>query len=574
MKKRLRLLSMVLTICIMVCSLTSCSLTDIKRYVKRFLYRVETVGESTGAISKEPVDQSDATDEGSKETSVDEPEPIPADLVFSLSEEDVSSFHLLVKECEDAFLNAESTEEELSAIEDRFVNAYYRIVTQAQIAYLWFCMDTKDAKCLSDYQFASEASADAYDAYMQLCKRMDVSDSPLRDRFFEGWSAADFEEMRGFSGEVTALQKANDQIMVQYRQLSEAQFYNGSADYYVQLVNNNNRIAELMGYENYWVYAYEKEFRRDYGKAEIEEMRQYVRSYLVPLCEQARIAFRTRYDALPVADKIFIAELLERADYDAFSVDYVGDYIATFGEERAAEMMTLFETGNSFFADASTAHEGAFTSYPHDLRRPICYFGPGYQGVETVVHELGHYYSYRVNGNEAIHMDLAEVQSQGNEWLFWYYLSTVLSEEVAETIYAYCLYDSLGTVIVSTMVDEFEQLCYEEGITTSARANGVMAEVKSRYGGAEWLKNNLTDVDSYWRHVTVEQSVYYVSYAVSMLAAIQLYTVAEDQSYETAMELYLFLIDPTSKSLMECLAAAGLKTPMDEALYQELSRIK
>ena len=190
--------------------------------------------------------------------------------------------------------------------------------------------------------------------------------------------------------------------------------------------------------------------------------------------------------------------------------------------------------------------------------------------ILVVIHELGHYYSFMINGDDPIHMDLAEVQSQGNEWLFWAYMDTVLAEDVADAVYAYCLYDSLGTVIIGAMIDEFEQLCYERAITSSEEADAVMAEVKSRYGGDAWLSQNLTDPDFYWRCVTVEQSVYYVSYSVSMLAAMQIYSVANSQSYDAAMELYLSLVDPVSPSLMACLTAAGLKTPMDEGLYLEL----
>ena len=125
-------------------------------------------------------------------------------------------------------------------------------------------------------------------------------------------------------------------------------------------------------------------------------------------------------------------------------------------------------------------------------------------------------------------------------------------------------------MIVGTMIDEFEQICYQQGISSSAEADAVMADVKTRYGGEEWLQDALTNIDLYWRYVTVEQSVYYVSYSVSMLAAIQIYSVAELQSFESAMELYLSLMDPVSPSLLECLTTAGLKTPMDEALYLAL----
>ena len=67
--------------------------------------------------------------------------------------------------------------------------------------------------------------------------------------------------------------------------------------------------------------------------------------------------------------------------------------------------------------------------------------------------------------------------------------------------------------------------------------------------------------------------MYYVSYAVSMLAAVQIYSVAEIRSYEQAMEIYLSLMEPEGDTFLECLEKAGLKTPMDEALYLELEQL-
>ena len=330
MKHRLRIVSMILVICILICTMSSCSLISdpvgkAKRLVKRVLYGPANVTQATETTITNEIDadapfaeaETPSAENSDQESDQDSQSPA-SNLKYSLTAEDIAAYYELVEECESAFLNGESTEAELTDVEDRFVAAYYQIVTQSQIAYLLYCMDTEDAKRADDYLTSSDAAADAYDAYMQLCKRMDASESPLRDRFFKGWSEVELEEMRGFSGEVTRLEKANDQILVQYRQLNEQNFYDGSADYYVQLVKNNNRIAELMGYENYWVYAYEKEYRRDYGKAEITKMREYVQTYLVPLCQRTLGEFQTRYAALSVEDRIFIAELLERADYDDF----------------------------------------------------------------------------------------------------------------------------------------------------------------------------------------------------------------------------------------------------------------
>ena len=191
--------------------------------------------------------------------------------------------------------------------------------------------------------------------------------------------------------------------------------------------------------------------------------------------------------------------------------------------------------------------------------------------VSAAVHELGHYYSYLENGSVSINMDLAEVQSQGNEWLFWAYLDDVLDHNVANAIYYYQLYYALCTVVIGCVVDEFEQMCYQNGISYGDSADEWMTMVLAGYGGEEYVESLLgTDLNLYWRYVTVESSVYYVSYAVSMLGAIQIYTVAENQSYEKAMETYLGLIKPASNVFLASLTAVGLKTPMDERLYLEL----
>ena len=193
--------------------------------------------------------------------------------------------------------------------------------------------------------------------------------------------------------------------------------------------------------------------------------------------------------------------------------------------------------------------------------------------VSAAVHELGHYFSDRVNGHRSIQMDLAEVQSQGNEWLFWAYLEQILDEDVFDAVYYYQFYNALCTVIIGTLIDEFEERCYRRGLTDAEDADEIMAAVMWEYGGKEWLETYVTSPDLYWRYVTVESSVYYVSYAISMLGALQLYSVAQEESYQSAMEVYLMLIQPTSNVFLGTLTAVGLKTPMDYGLYEDLEEM-
>ncbi|MBR7099440.1 MAG: hypothetical protein IKC59_08495 [Clostridia bacterium] len=559
MKTRIRLLGLFLTVCVLIGSLTSCAPALLWDLAWDIYYDREV-------ITTDPVVESDTQASA-------QPEELPSDLEYSLTSEDVDAFYALLAQCEQAYLSETTTQEELDSLDDRFTDAYYHIVTQSQLAYIRFCMATKDSEASDDYLFASKASADAYDAYMQMCKRIDESDSPWRETFFSDWSDSELEQMRGFSQELTELSLENDQLLVDYRELDEDDFYLGASDYYVQLVTNNNRIAVLNGYENYWEYAYAEIYGRDYGKDEIVQMREYVSTYVTQMCADAIEAFQWQFQRLTRREQTFVKDLLQDARYDAFATDYVSGYLSTFDDEAEASMKGLFDKKNSVFATAEGAYQGAFTTYLHSLNRPVCYFGPSYQNVGTVIHEMGHYYSYLLNGRSNVQMDLAEVQSQGNEWLFCAYLNTVLDEDVARAVYSYQLYSALTTVLVGTMVDQFEQTCYEMQIDSTEDADAVMAGVMAQYGGREWVEYYVTDMDAYWRYVTVENSVYYVSYAVSMLAAVQIYSVAETQSYATGMEIYLSLMKPKSGAFLAAVTSAGLKSPMEEALYRELMNL-
>ena len=111
----------------------------------------------------------------------------------------------------------------------------------------------------------------------------------------------------------------------------------------------------------------------------------------------------------------------------------------------------------------------------------------------------------------------------------------------------------------------------------------VPASIRKKYGKIERLfrdkeelpiTSNLTDVNSYWRAVVVEQPIYYISYAVSVIAAIDLYTVATED-FDAAAEIYRKLCeepDPEAGFLGN-ITAAGLSTPFDADFYSKLTAL-
>ena len=101
-----------------------------------------------------------------------------------------------------------------------------------------------------------------------------------------------------------------------------------------------------------------------------------------------------------------------------------------------------------------------------------------------------------------------------------------------------------------------------------------MTEVCSRYGGLDFFNEYVTDISKYWRYVVIESPVYYISYAVSGISAMTLYSQACND-YQGAIEIYRQLTEEIADphSFLETLQQAGLATPFEEAAYIEISEL-
>ena len=204
----------------------------------------------------------------------------------------------------------------------------------------------------------------------------------------------------------------------------------------------------------------------------------------------------------------------------------------------------------------------------------ICYFGPGYDGTLTLVHEMGHYASTLNLDLNACPMDLAELHSQGNEWLFMNQVREELDPNVYAVIRDYKMYMDMCTILVSFMVDDFEERIYTTDVSGYTREDfdAVADEVCQAYGGVDFVNNFLTDFQSYWRLVVMESPVYYVSYAMSDVAALNLYTIAS-QDTQQAYEIYGHLLKDLDMELgfQENLKQVGLSGPFDSTVYEAIA---
>lgn len=406
------------------------------------------------------------------------------------------------------------------------------------------------------------------------------------------------------TGDASKIQEEIDNILSQYNNEITSENPNTTtiAGLYEQLVNKNNQLAVLYGYDNYMTYAYKNVYNRNYTPTQTKAMSAFVKQYIVPLYTSINAKFETAYNALDgndatdadinlynglMFDSLFTKTTSKYFDEVKEAIDLISNYFKYLDSSNAVKFYNavedLFKNGNYFVGQV----EGAFTYYMPQVGNTILYFdntdyGEGYyhcySNSFTFVHEFGHYYENVHNltksGERPLSYDFCETQSQGNEMMFlaWLGSNTTASKGYNAVKYSQ-LANMLQTVLNATAIDEFEQAVYTgsyEGYTTLNANNyqDLYDTICTKYG-----INDKENGNTYWMGVCFDNAAYYISYAMSALPSIEIYAKAVDKDggLDVARTAYLTLFTNASTDYNTVLAAAGLHSAFEEALYTELT---
>ena len=526
--------------------------------------------ESTLEETEDPTEES--TQEPTEETVPVGPvnyEGLP--LQYKLTQEDVDLFYETLEQCEK--LAMESTDEEvLDEIGEELEDQYNYLEDQCSIAQIIYYCDLTDEAASRQYLDCTDLVTEADNAYKQMLRRVYQSDAPGKDLIFEDWTEAELTLLVNYTEEIKELEKRNAEILVEYQSL-EDQTSDEMVPLFLEKVANNNRIAQIYGYDNYYVFAYEVGYSRDYDHTEIANMRSYAANYLAPAIADGYGAFYASMLGLDTDQQQMLITLVE-GDYNDLEEDYLQNYLNALPETMQASMKEALKEENCYFTNDKNAEQAAFTAVLSD--RCFCYFGPGYAKTLTLAHELGHYYGGQFADLDLLSLDLAETQSQGNEWLMLHYLSGELDEDLFEAIVNYKLYENSAVVMISILVDQFEEQVYTHEDPQSLDADDLyemMEQICKEYGGEDYIATYVTSIHDYWRMVVVENPVYYISYGVSAVSAMSVYT-SYQTDFAAAVEAYRCVVENDGTlTFLDTLEDAGLPHAFDEEVYVEISKM-
>lgn len=147
--------------------------------------------------------------------------------------------------------------------------------------------------------------------------------------------------------------------------------------------------------------------------------------------------------------------------------------------------------------------------------------------------------------------------------------------DLADQARAAALIDAMYAILSGCMEDEFQQEVYANPDMSLEEMNALYARLGSEYKigdlygytGREWVAIPHT----------FQSPLYYISYAVSMLPALELFVLA-DEDFEAASAAYhAILMRPEYSALRTITEENGLRDPIEpgsiERLSEELKRI-
>ena len=492
-------------------------------------------------------------------------------LEYTLTQDDLTEFTEIVEECETLAMSGTSIMAINGAFSEMLEKLEY-IETQQYVGYLEYCLDQTNETAIAHYTESEEIMASARTQYIAMLKKI-AKESPIKDELFAGWSEEEMAMLFIDHEKISSLQLANSEITRDFYALEEDEKWSDTVNVlYEDLVANNQLMAQEYGYENYYELASDMIYSRKYTAEQRASFREYVAEYVVPLYADVHADAIAAYEALTETQKTQYAALYSDSEL-------LNGYIDSFEYSMNEKMNAMFERPNAaIFAENENALQGAFTAYMAYYEQPFAYFGPNYQDVFTMVHEMGHYVSYYYFEDSVLPYDLAETHSQGNEWLFIAYLEDKVDPKVYEALYLDRALTGLVSVIYSTLVDHFEERVYTSEIPIKADGfEAVMSYVCSQYEGIKEVFGEETRYTpfEYAQHVTLPHPGYYLNYATSELASMGVYVLAQEKGYEQAQAAYTLLqegVDPTA-DFTTAIAEAGLLSPFAEQTYLDLKKV-
>lgn len=332
---------------------------------------------------------------------------------------------------------------------------------------------------------------------------------------------------------------------------------------YLELLGIRTELAKLAGYDNYAAYADAEEYNRDYSEEEIEQLHEDVKGISKPYFDNYYNSYSD--DGGKGLPDMSIKKLLSNLQKYSYEVDDMAG-------ESADQMIDekLISIG-----DEKNRQDGAFTTYVHKANCPFISMTLDKERDFIVLsHEFGHFVEYNNETHKNVltdsdNIDLAEIASNGLEGLMTNFYDDIYKGS-ADAARKRAVGELLENVIDGCIEDEFQRAVYENPNMTLDEINKLYSKTYAQYNS--WAEG---DPGYSWVFVShnFEAPMYYISYTVSALAALQIWNQSV-KDFDGAVNTWeKFIKEGTyNKTYLDVVGKCGLIKFTDEGAVKKICK--
>ena len=514
-------------------------------------------------------------DDGNYVFEVVYPEVSVSTLSFSLGEEHLREYNEKLVVAKMIF------EQNKSENADKFRDVLYELMsleayirTQCDIAYLQYYYDTSDATAWGNYLYAYDLYDIAHDLFWSFYSQSKAKNTELARVFCEVIE-------NEYQGHILSVTTDSD------RYAYEMEVLEGE---YNALVSKNASDAEIFevykeymiaahGYatsaytDNYYEYASKYMYLRDDTAEQRAALRAYTKQYLVPLLGEL-IEKTKAYDAKLTKNEYNLAGRYLTDSYDTFGVNYLGKYFKSLPDASGKAMQSAFDDDRVLIGDKKNSYMTAMVYTVGDT--PICYFHEDFTTLNTMAHELGHYYARVANGDAYFSYSLKETHSTANEMLLYSFLSKESGSRAFRSAELYMLANWVYQVVLSVIKDDFDERIYgrDPSALELSDFNNIINTLIDEYGISDMAESVEDHLTSYWSTQGINYPVSNYCYAIAFTASLQIYLISKED-YSAATAIYTQIVEESenSEDFVSATEKAGLLSPYDEQTYITLLKL-
>ncbi|MBE6643250.1 MAG: hypothetical protein E7615_06325 [Ruminococcaceae bacterium] len=490
-------------------------------------------------------------------------EASPINFEYTLTDSDPDEFYALLKTLEDHIDNKEDSS--IVSANNKAEDKFDYIGHQYYVSQINYYSDLDDDDAYDAYVYSEEIYMDAYEEYLYVLKKLYNSELASKNEVFADWTEAEIKSLTVSNKEVIDLEEKQNELIRQYLELGAPELSEewtiALEKIYLEYIDASQKLASHYGYDYYYDYAANEIYQRQNTKEQRDNFRKIVKEQILPFYIEIDSLYDEKRALLNTEQRTLLSSL--RNDTCQPENEYLVRYINSYPEKMQIYMNYLFNRNGLLYSEKSGAHTAAFTGYSYYYDQPFVFLGNDMQDLLTLVHELGHYTAYYHFSDAKLPYETGETHSQGNEWLFLYNLNGKIDQDVYDVFMLRRLRSGLETIIICTLVDEYEEKIFTHGKIDSTEAlEDIWIEVFEGYENIEAI-STAEELYAYTQQVTIESSVYYLNYATSELVAMTFFTVASEDGYGEAQKIFtdLCLETPVGVSFFETLTDIGLPDP-------------